>query len=154
MKGQIMNFLRNPWYWLGAGGLTLWWLGSKAEAQPADSQTEADSDAAPALLQVSVNVAGSKPSKDNMKKLASALLHELPGACAGAPVLNKTLKRNVVKIEGGHRIVYTFDATFAGAFDSSNPYLKKKVADCVFAFTQATAKFGARVKGIRAERIA
>lgn len=146
---------RNPTVWIGGGAAALLlMMGRKAEAQPADTESDAESDAAPTLLQVSVNVEGHKPTVSNMKKLAKALREELPAACPGAPVLNKTLKRNVVKIEGGHRIVYTFDATFAGAFDAKNPMLRKKVAGCVSAFVKQTANFGARVRDIRAERIA
>lgn len=146
---------RNPLVWIGGGLAALMLMaGRKAEAQPADSESEAESDAAPTLLQVSVNVSGRKPTVENMKALAKALREELPGACPGAPVLNKTLKRNVVPVEGGNRIVYTFDATFAGAFDAANPMVRKKVADCMLAFIKGTAKFGGRVIGMRAERIA
>jgi hypothetical protein len=143
------------WWWLGGAGLVGVILATrKAEAQPADTQEDADSDAAATILQVSVNVSGPRPSKPNMILLAKALREELPGACPGAPILNKTLKRNVVTVEGGNRIVYTFDATFAGAFDEANPFVKKQVADCMFAFVKQTSRFGARVVGIRAERIA
>ena len=117
-------------------------------------RNRAEAQAGVEKLELSVNVQGGKPALENQKKLARALIDGLASACPGAPTLNKVIRRKPVIIENGLRIVYTFDANFAGEFDPANPFVRKAVGECMFAFIKKNAAFGSRIEGIRAKRIA
>ena len=53
----------------------------------------------------------------------------------------------------GIRIVYTFDANFAGDFNPESPFLREAVSQCMLAFVKANAAFGGRVSVMRAQRV-
>ena len=127
----------------------MWWTAGGAAVLIAATKTYAQEDAQ--LLELSVNVRGKKPLLEQQRELARLLREELPAACPGAPLLNKTLKRKPVDLDDGVRIVYTFDATFAG---DTLGFVRKEVGECIYAFIQKNAGFGSQVVGIRAKRIA
>jgi hypothetical protein len=133
----------NPGMLIGAGvAAGILWLAFRARAQDAAE-----------VLELSVTLEGNPPATSDQKALATMLRERLPEACPGAPTLNKVIKRTPVKTDTGIRIVYTFDANFAGDFDPENPFLRPAVAECMLAFIKANAAFGSRVVGIRAQRI-
>lgn len=134
----------SPGMLVGAGvaaAALFFFIRNRAEAQAAE------------VLELSVTLEGNPPSTDDQRALATMLRERLPEACPGAPTLNKVIKRTPVKTDTGIRIVYTFDANFAGDFDPENPFVRPAVAQCIEAFVKANAAFGSRVVGIRAQRI-